>query len=62
MQFKPKFVDAPLNPVIPESIMKQVEIIKSNFNLNAPKFDPVGMQPGQAGVYLNGSDAMGLIT
>ena len=40
MQFKPKFIDQPLNPHIPEQIKKQVEIIKSNFNLNAPIFQP----------------------
>ena len=43
-QFKPKFTDQPLNPKIPEQIKKQVEMIKSNFNLNAPLFQPGPMQ------------------
>ena len=58
-QFKPKFIDAPLNPIIPEDIKKQVEIIKSNFNLNAPLFQPV---PGISNGLQNGLDHNSLLS
>lgn len=56
LQFTFKFKDAPLNPVVPESIKKQVELIKSNFDMNAPIFQPSPMLPNGFGMVQNGFD------